>query len=102
MPQARVQADLPPGLRVAARWDELRGLRPVFLTIYSTAYYELAPVAPVLVYAAPTYNPAVYLDGDFETFTMDKLAEQVARLRDPGAWSALVDRQARSLQGAAA
>ncbi|MCE3272980.1 MAG: hypothetical protein K0S57_3377 [Ramlibacter sp.] len=98
----RAQAHLPQGLRVATRWDELRGLRPVFLTIYSTAYYELAPVAPVLVYAAPTYNPAVYLDGDFETFTMDKLAEQVARLRDPGAWSALVDRQARSLQGAAA
>ncbi|MCC2676850.1 MAG: hypothetical protein K0R58_3797 [Ramlibacter sp.] len=102
MPRARLQADLPPGLRVASRWDELRGLRPVFLTIYSTAYYELAPVAPVLVYAAPTYNPAVYLDGDFETFTMDNLVEQVARLRDPGAWAALVDRQARSLQGAAA
>lgn len=100
MPQG--QARVPPGVRVAARWDELRGLRPVFLTIYSTAYYELAPVAPVLVYAAPTYNPAVYLDGDFETFTMDQLVEQVARLRDPGAWAALVDRQARSLRGAAA
>lgn len=97
MPQDRFKADLPPQLRLAARWDELRGTRPVFLTIYSTAYYELAPVAPVLVYAAPTYNPAVYFDGEFQTFTEADLAQQVARLRDRESWAALVDRQARSL-----
>jgi hypothetical protein len=101
MPQARFKASLPPAVRVAGRWDELRGLRPVFLTIYSTAYYELAPVAPVLVYAAPTYNPAVYLDGAFRTFTMDNLVEQVGQLRNPAQWAALVDTQSASLEPAA-
>lgn len=97
MPQERFKAQLPPRLRVAARWDELRGTRPVFLTIYSTAYYELAPVAPVLVYSAPTYNPGVYLDGQFQTFTDQDLVQNVARLLDRDCWRALVERQARSL-----
>lgn len=98
-PAARFRADLPPDVRVAGRWDELRGLRPVFLTIYSTAYYELAPVAPVLVYRAPTYSPQVYLDGDFQTFDVADLAGQVALLKDRATWAALVDRQRRSLEG---
>jgi hypothetical protein len=98
-PAARFRADLPADVRVAGRWDELRGLRPVFLTIYSTAYYELAPVAPVLVYRAPTYSPQVYLDGEFQTFDVSDLAERVAPLRDRATWAALVDRQWQSLQG---
>ncbi len=96
-PAARFRADLPSDVRVAGRWDELRGLRPVFLTIYSTAYYELAPVAPVLVYRAPTYSPQVYLDGEFQTFDVSDLAERVASLKDRSTWSALVDRQRQSL-----
>jgi hypothetical protein len=102
MPPERFKADLPDNLRVVGRWDELREWRPVFLTIYSTAYFELAQVAPVLVYSAPTYNPAVYLDGDFQTFTRADLAEKVAQLRDLGAWRSLVDRQLRTMGGAAA
>jgi len=98
-PAARFRADLPADVRVAGRWDELRGLRPVFLTIYSTAYYELSLVAPVLVYRAPTYSPQVYLDGEFETFDLSDLAERIASLKDRAIWAALADRQRQSLQG---
>ncbi|MEJ5991376.1 hypothetical protein WG902_15335 [Ramlibacter sp. PS3R-8] len=98
MPRSQVEGKLPANLRVISRWDEARGARPVFLTIYSTAFYELAEAAPVLVYAAPTYNPKVYLDGDFDTFTEADLADRVRALRDPSAWGRLVDRQVRSLR----
>lgn len=102
MPPERFKADLPPNLRVVGRWDELQQWRPVFLTIYSTAYFELAQVAPVLVYSAPTYDASVYLDGEFQTFTGDDLAQQVGRLRDLGAWRGLVERQRQTMGVAAA
>lgn len=97
MPAERFKADLPPNLRVVGRWDELQQWRPVFLTIYSTAYFELAQVAPVLVYSAPTYEASVYLDGEFQTFTGEDLGQQLARLQDLDAWRALVDRQRRTM-----
>lgn len=102
MPRERFKADVPANVRVVSRWDELQAWRPVFLTIYSTAYFELAQVAPVLVYAAPSYNPAVYLDGDFLTFTRADLAAKLAALRDLSAWRSLVDRQLRTLGGSPA
>jgi hypothetical protein len=102
MPRERFKADLPPNLRVVGRWDELQQWRPVFLTIYSTAYFELAQVAPVLVYSAPTYDASVYLDGEFQTFTGEDLAQQVSRLRDLGAWRGLVERQRQTMGVAAA
>lgn len=97
-PLAGFKAGLPDDVRVVARWDELREWRPVFLTLYSTAYFELAQVAPVLVYSAPTFRPEVYLDGDFETFTHADLADKLRQLGDPDAWRRLVDRQRQTLE----
>lgn len=79
-----------PGLVLAARWDDIAGVRPVFITINSTAFYDLRSLAPVLAYRSGTFLPEVYFDGAFVPFGPDELEHRALSLVDPAAWEAQV------------
>ncbi|KPF48699.1 hypothetical protein IP87_12410 [beta proteobacterium AAP121] len=67
-------------------WAALDAFRPIFVTINSTVFFDARGVAPVLVYAGATFEPALYFTPPIMTITLQD-AEQVLRgLLPEDAW----------------
>jgi hypothetical protein len=71
-------------------WESLRGFRPIFFVVNSTAFFETLEVGPTLVYSAPSFHPEFYYDGEFLRFTEDNLHEKVQQLVPVEAWRKIV------------
>jgi len=72
--------------RLTWSWDELKGYRPIFLTINSSCFFDLKGEGPVLVYLERTFNPSLYFDGRFLGFNLASLRSLAEILLDDAAW----------------
>ena len=68
-------------------WATLGAWRPIFVTINSTAFFDARGIAPVLVYAAPTFEPSLYFPQPFLTITVDAAEQTLRRLLSPLGWA---------------
>lgn len=72
--------------RKAYLWSELASARAIFVTINSTAFFDMRGIGPVLVYTAPTFAPALYFPRPFLTISLPSARASVAVLLDPQLW----------------
>lgn len=68
-------------------WSDLARFRPIFVTINSTAFFDVQGSAPVLVYEAPTFEPALYFPTPFSGVTLANAEASVRALLAPEAWA---------------
>ena len=57
------------------------------MTINSTAFFDVQGSAPVLVYEAPTFEPALYFPTPFSGVTLANAEASVRALLAPEAWA---------------
>lgn len=67
-------------------WAVLDAFRPVFVTINSTVFFDARGVAPVLVYAGPTFEPALYFTPPIMTITLQDAEKALRGLLSEEAW----------------
>lgn len=75
-----------PDFSVMSDWDGLAGVRCIFVTINSTAYYEAIKVGPVLVYDGDSFFPSLYLDGNLLRFDLNSISARIEDLMPYAAW----------------
>lgn len=88
------------GIDTFKQMDKLKAYRPVFITLFSTAYYDFANLGPFIFVHDNLFDPCIYFGDDIETseaknfkellnkfldynFYKEKLDIQVARLKNP-------------------
>lgn len=67
-------------------WDVLDGFRPIFVTINSTVYFDTRGVAPILVFAGPTFEPRRYFTPPFMTLTLQNAEDVLRSLLPEDGW----------------
>ncbi len=67
-------------------WAALDGFRPIFVTINSTVFFDARGVAPVLVFAGPTFEPSLYFTPPIMTLTLQDAEAVVRSLLPEDAW----------------
>jgi len=76
-----------PGQAILARtWEMLAGFRPIFVTVNSTAWYDVQGYGPVLVCDERSFFPEIYFGSDLERFRLEDLESRVQPLFDPARW----------------
>ncbi|MDE3740184.1 hypothetical protein PSH28_26585 [Pseudomonas resinovorans] len=68
------------------KWEELDGVRPIFITINSTTFFDTRGYGPMLVYTGPSFHPELYFGNDFFDFTIDDLEGKLENLLQPNKW----------------
>ena len=67
-------------------WAELSAVRPVFITINSTVFFDARGIGPMLVYTAPTFEPSLYFPKPYLSITIEDVENTVRRLMSPVEW----------------
>ncbi len=67
-------------------WAELSAVRPIFVTINSTVFFDARGIAPVLVYEASTFEPSLYFPRPYLGITIDDIEQTLRRLISPFEW----------------
>jgi hypothetical protein len=67
-------------------WASLDGFRPIFVTINSTVFLHARGVAPVLVFAGPTFEPSIYFTPPIMTLTLHNAETVLRSLLTEDAW----------------
>lgn len=83
-----------PGAVLVRHWEALQGYRLIFLTITSTAFYDVQGHAPALIYKDDAFFPEVYFGEGLLTFNVDDLASKLDPLLDEQNWLAAARRHA--------
>lgn len=68
------------------KWEEIEGVRPIFITINSTTFFDTKGYGPILVYTGPSFHPELYFGNDFFGFTVDDLEGKLVGLLQPNKW----------------
>ena len=67
-------------------WAALDDFRPIFVTINSTVFFDARGVAPVLVFAGPTFDPSIYFTPPIMTLTLQNAEVVLRSLLPEDAW----------------
>ena len=67
-------------------WSALDAFRPIFVTINSTVFFDARGVAPVLVFAGPTFEPSLYFTPPIMTITLQNAESVLRGLVPEDAW----------------
>ncbi|MCI8210386.1 hypothetical protein AUC61_12640 [Pseudomonas sp. S25] len=73
-------------VRQVRDWADLAGYRPVFVTINSTAFYDVQGYGPILVCDEPSFLPVIYFGEDLLVYRFDTLATMLENLISENAW----------------
>ena len=76
-----------PGLaKRVRRWEDMIGVRPIFVTINSTAFYDVQGHGPILVCNERSFFPEIYFGDSLLTYTLGNLEQEIERLVDEDNW----------------
>lgn len=71
---------------VLYHWAALDSFRPIFVTINSTVFFDARGVAPVLVFAGPTFEPSLYFTPPIMSLTLQNAEAVLRSLLPEDAW----------------
>ncbi|AOS44991.1 hypothetical protein Verru16b_02060 [Lacunisphaera limnophila] len=72
---------------------DLPAIKPIFIIMNSTTYFELGEAGPVLACKDHTLAPELYFGEGLDAFTLDALRSRIAELMDDEAWAGALARQ---------
>ncbi|AYF47617.1 hypothetical protein [Pseudomonas sp. PS01298] len=67
-------------------WAAISGFRPIFVTVNSTAFYDVQGYGPVLVCDEPSFLPEIYFGGELLVYRYVNLVEKLLNLIQEDAW----------------
>lgn len=74
------------GVREVTDWAAISGFRPVFVTINSTAFYDVQGYGPILVCDEPSFLPFIYFGEDLLMYRFVNLTAMLENLMDENLW----------------
>lgn len=75
-----------PGLVRVKDWSAISGFRPIFVTVNSTAFYDVQGYGPILVCDEPSFLPEIYFGEDLLVYRYETLTETLEKLITEDAW----------------
>jgi hypothetical protein len=75
-------------VRRVRRWEDITGVRPIFVTVNSTAFYDVQGYGPILICNERSFFPEIYFGEALLTYTLDNLELQIENLLDNASWMA--------------
>jgi hypothetical protein len=67
-------------------WAAISGFRPIFVTVNSTAFYDVQGYGPVLVCDEPSFLPEIYFGEELLVYRYVTLVEKLDNLIQEDAW----------------
>lgn len=61
-------------------WSDIAFLRPIFITINSTVFFDTRGLGPIIVYSPPTFDPSLYYSPPFTTFALSETEKLIKSL----------------------
>ncbi|MCP2071228.1 UNVERIFIED_ORG: hypothetical protein J2Y77_000664 [Pseudomonas lini] len=75
-------------VRRVRRWEDINGVRPIFVTVNSTAFYDVQGHGPILICDERSFFPEIYFGERLMTYTLDNLELSIEKLVDSANWMA--------------
>lgn len=68
------------------QWTDIKGWRPIFVTVNSTAFYDVQGYGPILICNEPSFFPEIYFGEGLLTYTFENLEQRIEALLDENSW----------------
>ncbi|MBC3242138.1 hypothetical protein HU723_23440 [Pseudomonas lurida] len=78
-------------------WAAISAFRPIFVTVNSTAFYDVQGYGPILVCDEPSFLPEIYFGEDLLVYRYETLAEKLKNLIKEDAWWSAASRHMPSV-----